>query len=66
MEALAAATKSGAFAAFEEKEKGTLEVGKLADLVAWRNDPLENAKVFTEREQAALVMKAGAVVKDIR
>ena len=39
---------------------------KLADLVAWRSDPLENAKTCTERAQAARVLKAGVVVKDLR
>ncbi|ADB36866.1 amidohydrolase [Spirosoma linguale] len=32
-------TYGGAYASFEEKEKGTLEVGKLADLVVLSDDP---------------------------
>lgn len=38
-EAIRAATAGGAYAAFEEDEKGTLEAGKLADFVVLRGDP---------------------------
>jgi imidazolonepropionase-like amidohydrolase len=34
-----------------------------ADLVAWQRDPLEDAKVFADPDMAALVVKAGRVVK---
>lgn len=66
MDALVAATRTNAEILRIADETGTLEVGKLADLVAWRTDPLESPKAFTERDQAALVLKAGVVVKDER
>jgi len=66
MDALVAATSTNADVLRIGDQTGTLEVGKLADVVAWRTDPLENPKAFMERDQAALVLKAGAVVKDIR
>jgi imidazolonepropionase-like amidohydrolase len=66
MEALVAATAINARVLRIADQVGTLEVGKTADLVAWRSNPVEDAKVFTDRTQAALVVKAGAVVKDIR
>src|SRR3989442_6623020 len=40
-EAIRAATAGGAYAAFDEPEKGTLESGKLADFVVLRGDPFE-------------------------
>ena len=39
-EALRAYTANAAFAGFEEKEKGTLAPGKLADFVVLSRDPL--------------------------
>lgn len=45
---------------------GTIEVGKRADLVAWAGDPLADPKLFTDRTQVLVVLKAGSVVKDTR
>ena len=42
-EALRAYTRNGAFLTFEEDLKGTLEPGKLADLVELARDPLSMA-----------------------
>jgi len=40
-EALRVATVHGSYASFEEKQKGTIEAGKLADLVVLGRDPLQ-------------------------
>jgi imidazolonepropionase-like amidohydrolase len=66
MDALVAATQTNAQILRVAHETGTAEVGKLADLVAWRNNPLENPSLFADRRQVAMVLKAGRPVKDIR
>ncbi|MBI5033789.1 MAG: amidohydrolase [Chloroflexi bacterium] len=42
-EALRAHTIGGAYAAHEEKTKGSIEIGKLADLAVWNEDPYSAA-----------------------
>jgi imidazolonepropionase-like amidohydrolase len=66
MDALVAATRINAQVLRIADRVGTLEVGKSADLVAWRRDPLADPTVFTDRDQAALVVAGGSVVKDVR
>jgi predicted amidohydrolase YtcJ len=43
--ALRAYTSRGAYASFEERVKGTLEPGMLADLQVYDGDPLEDKDV---------------------
>jgi imidazolonepropionase-like amidohydrolase len=66
MEALVSATSANANILGIDDTVGTVQVGMQADLVAWQNDPLENAKVFAEPDLAVLVVKGGQVVKDLR
>ena len=66
MEALVAATRTNAAILGIGDRVGTLEVGKAADVVAWRVDPLQEPKAFTDRNNAALILQGGTVVKDIR
>jgi len=47
LSALRAYTAGGAYASFEESDKGTLDVGMLADLQVYDHDPLDAA---TERD----------------
>ena len=66
MAALVSATSVNADILGVGEVVGTLRVGMQADLVAWQNDPLEDAKVFADPEMAVLVVKSGQVVKDVR
>ena len=59
MQALVAATKNGAIASRAEKEYGTIEVGKAADLVMLDADPLADIKNI---RKLSLVIVNGVVV----
>jgi imidazolonepropionase-like amidohydrolase len=60
MQAIQAATSKAAKVLRAEKELGSVEAGKLADLVAFRMDPLADVSVFAT--PPAFVMKGGVVV----
>ena len=59
MQALVAATRNGALAAKGLKDYGTLEVGKLADIIMLDADPLADIRNL---RRLALVMRDGRVV----
>jgi imidazolonepropionase-like amidohydrolase len=63
MEAIQTATKNAA-EALRLPETGTLEVGKLADLIAVRGDPLHDITVLQPRENIRVVMKEGRAFVD--
>jgi imidazolonepropionase-like amidohydrolase len=60
MQAIQAGTRVGAELLQWEDRVGTIEPGKLADIVAVSGDPLED---LSELERVIFVMKGGAVVK---
>ena len=62
LQALQAATINGAELLSLDKDLGTLEPGKFADLVAVPSSPLDDITVM---EHVAWVMKAGVVVKPL-
>jgi imidazolonepropionase-like amidohydrolase len=66
MDALVAATSVNAAVLGIADELGSVEVGKRADLVGWRRDPLEDTSVFADTSAVAVVLRDGAVVKDMR
>jgi len=61
-QALRAYTEGGAHAAFEEAEKGTIEAGKLADLVVLSGDPFRAEPEEMREMRAALTMVGGRIV----
>jgi imidazolonepropionase-like amidohydrolase len=62
-EAIEAGTRVSAEVLGIEKEVGTIEEGKIADLVAVQGNPLENIGLLAERENVGLVIQGGRVVK---
>jgi imidazolonepropionase-like amidohydrolase len=61
MQAIQAATSNAAELAGWKDRVGTVEAGKLADLIAVTNDPLADIRSL---ENVAFVMKGGAIVKN--
>jgi imidazolonepropionase-like amidohydrolase len=61
MEALVAATRTAAEACGIEKETGTIEAGKEADIIAVAGDPLKDVRILEKAKLIRLVMKGGAV-----
>jgi imidazolonepropionase-like amidohydrolase len=66
MAALVSATKTNAEILNIADRLGTVEEGKIADLIAIDGDPLDKPELFNERERVVLVIKRGEVVKDLR
>lgn len=64
MEAIVATTKTAAECICLVNSLGTLEPGKLADLLLVDGDPLADIRVLQDTDRLALIMKGGAVVKD--
>lgn len=65
MEAIVATTRTAAECLGWQDRVGTIEPGKLADLVIARTDPLANVASLADPANIALVMKGGRVVKDV-
>ena len=63
MEAIQAATRVGAECLGLEKKIGTLEEGKMADLVIVAGDPLKDISVLLKAENIRQVLKNGRKVK---
>lgn len=61
-QALQVATRGGAYACFEEHERGSLAAGKLADLVVVSEDPLNVPEDVLKEIQVELTMVGGRVV----
>jgi imidazolonepropionase-like amidohydrolase len=66
MEAIVSATRTNAELIGMSDRLGTVEPGKLADLIVVNGNPLEDLTVFEHGlERVVLVMKGGRIVKDV-
>jgi imidazolonepropionase-like amidohydrolase len=65
MEAIVATTRTAAECLGWQERVGTLEPGKLADVVVTRADPLADIRSLANTANVALVLKDGVVVKDM-
>jgi imidazolonepropionase-like amidohydrolase len=66
MEAIVAATKTAAECLGWHDKVGTLQAGKLADIIITRTDPLQNICSLEKTDNILLVMKNGEIIKDRR
>jgi imidazolonepropionase-like amidohydrolase len=66
MEAVLATTRRAAECLGWENRVGTLEAGKLADVVVVRTNPLEDIPSLAKNENIPVVIKDGKIVKDCR
>jgi len=66
MEALQSATRVNAEAMGLAERLGTLEKGKVADLLIVKGDPMKDIRVLSDRQAIVLVVKDGRVVVDRR
>ena len=61
MKAIQAGTKVNSELLMKENEIGTIEKGKFADIVATKNNPLDDIKELTKIK---FVMKGGKIIKN--
>lgn len=66
METIVATTKKAAECLGWEDQVGTIQAGKLADIVIARTNPLQDIRSLENVDNIAFVMKDGKVVKDQR
>jgi imidazolonepropionase-like amidohydrolase len=64
MESLVSATKTNAELFGMENEIGTVQEGKLADLLVVAGNPLENIAILQKPENLRLIMKGGRMIKN--
>jgi imidazolonepropionase-like amidohydrolase len=66
MDAIVASTSSGARLLKIQEHVGTLETGKIADLILVDGNPLEDISILKDRARIALVMQGGRIVKNLQ
>ena len=65
MQAIIAGTSEAAACCALERDLGTLQPGKLADLIVVDGNPLGDITILQERERVRLVMKEGRIFRDL-
>jgi imidazolonepropionase-like amidohydrolase len=61
-----AATKTNAEPLRQEKDLGTIEAGKLADLILLNGDPLQDMKLFQQcHDKLTLIIQGGRIYKNL-
>ena len=65
MDAIVASTKTAAECLGWEDQVGTLEAGKLADIIIVKGDPLEDIHSLSNNDNIQVVIKDGKVEKDL-
>lgn len=65
MRALLAATRENARLMGMEKNIGTLESGKIADIIILEGNPLNDMSLFQDRDKIKAIMQGGAFYKNI-
>ena len=66
MDAIVAGTKNAAEALGWDDRIGTLEKGKLADIVIVKDDPIKDINILSNKNNILLVIKGGKIMKDRR
>ncbi|MGI8554300.1 MAG: amidohydrolase family protein [Dehalococcoidia bacterium] len=66
MQAIVATTKTAADCIRMGSQVGTVEPGKLADLIAVDGDPLADIRLLQNQQKLMLIMKDGQIFKDSR
>jgi imidazolonepropionase-like amidohydrolase len=64
MQAILASTRTAAECMEIDHDTGTLEAGKLADIIVVDGDPLADISLLQQRKRLALIMKSGEIVKN--
>ncbi len=65
LESIIAGTREAAVCCGLERDLGTLEAGKFADLIVVEGNPLDDITVLQDRERIKLVMKEGRSFRDL-
>jgi imidazolonepropionase-like amidohydrolase len=65
MQAIVASTKTASECTHMATDVGTLEPGKLADLLLVDGDPLDDVRILQDKERLALIMQGGHIHKNI-